>query len=104
VTAAADRRVVPAVRGPRAADEEKGAVMSDRRWVVTSDGERGLAEIAADLTVQGFTTDQVLDQIGVVIGAAPDDALDRLRGVPGVADVAPETQVDIGPPDAPITW
>jgi hypothetical protein len=79
-------------------------VASSKRWVVTSDGHRDLAQVAADLTVRGFTTEQQLDQIGVVIGTAPDDAVGRLRGVPGVADVSPETQIDIGPPDAPTTW
>ena len=79
-------------------------VADTSRWVVTTSGDRNLAEIAEDLTTRGFTTDQTLDEIGVIVGSAPNDLLDNLRSVPGVADISPETQIDIGPPDSPVTW
>ncbi len=75
------------------------------RWVVTTDGQRGLAEVAAELAGQGLATEQVLDGIGVIVGAAAADAGDRLRAVPGVAAVEEEPPpVDVGPPDSPTTW
>ena len=76
-----------------------------RRWVVTTDGQRDLAEVAADLTARGLAAEQVLDEIGVIVGAAPEDARERLQAVPGVAEVEPEPpRPDVGPPDAPVTW
>lgn len=74
------------------------------RWVVTTSGDRNFAEIAEDLTTRGFTTDQTLDEIGVIVGSAPNNLLDKLRSVPGVADISPEEQIDIDPPDSPVTW
>ena len=75
------------------------------RWVVTTDGQREVGEVAADLTARGLVTEQVLDQIGVIVGAAAADARDRLTEVPGVAAVETEPPgPDIGPPDAPVTW
>ena len=78
--------------------------MAGRRWVVTATGARPLNEIVADLTGHGFDIDQTLDQIGVIVGTATDDVVADLRGLDGIADVSPEGQVDIGPPDSPTTW
>ena len=74
------------------------------RWVVTTSGDRDLAEIAEELTTRGFNTDQTLGEIGVLVGSATSDVVDNLRSVPGVADISEEKQIDIGPPDSPVTW
>ena len=74
------------------------------RWVITTSGDRDLAEIAEELTTRGFTTDQTLGEIGVLVGSAPNDVLDNLRSVSGVEDISQENQIDIGPPDSPDTW
>ncbi len=42
--------------------------------------------------------DQVLGDIGCIIGSADDSCLEALRGVRGVIDVAPDVGIDIGPP------
>jgi hypothetical protein len=75
-----------------------------RGWIVTSSGDRPLRDLARDLTKTGFAVGQVLDEIGLITGAATDEIAERLRRIPGVADVSPEEVIDIGPPDAPVTW
>ena len=56
------------------------------------------------LTKSGIEVEQVLDEIGCVIGTASDDVVKQLRITPGVVDISQEPSVDIGPPDAPVTW
>lgn len=75
-----------------------------KKWIVTTSGERPLSDIKKKLTDSGFTIDEVMDEIGCITGAASDDVAEKLRSVPGITDVSPELQVDIGPPDAPVTW
>jgi hypothetical protein len=75
-----------------------------RTWIVTTSGDRPLGEIANDLKRTGFSIGQVLSEIGAITGSASDDVVAKLRAIPGVADVSPDTPIDIGPPDAPITW
>lgn len=71
-----------------------------KKWIVTTSGNRSLKDIRKELTDAGFDVDQELEDIGVIIGTS-DDA-ERLRKISGVADVSPDQEVDIGPPDAPI--
>lgn len=73
-----------------------------KRWIVTTSGDRSLSDIKKDLTKSGFAVEQVLDEIGVISGTTSDDNVERLRSVTGVADVSPDQQIDIGPPDAPV--
>lgn len=73
-------------------------------WIVTTSGDQPAAEIARKLQEAGFSVGQVLDEIGVITGAASDDVVEKLRAVPGIADVSPEGEADIGPPNAPVTW
>lgn len=75
-----------------------------KRWVITTSGDRPLKDVRKKLAESGFVVDKVLGEIGVITGAASDDDVGRLRSVSGVADVSPDEPVDIGPPDAPVTW
>lgn len=75
-----------------------------KRWVVTTSGDRPLGDLKKKLTKSGFEVEQVLDEIGCVIGTASDDVVKQLRSTPGVVDISQEPSVDIGPPDAPVTW
>jgi hypothetical protein len=76
-----------------------------KRWVVTTSGDRSLNEVKKNLKKAGFTIDQVLEEIGCITGAASDDVVRGLRAVPGVATVSAEAPpINIGPPDAPVTW
>lgn len=77
---------------------------SGKRWVVTMSSDRSLDDVKKNLSESGFAVDQVLDEIGCITGSGSDDVAKKLRGIPGVADVSAETPIDIGPPDAPVTW
>jgi hypothetical protein len=75
-----------------------------KRWTITLSDKRPLSEISNDLTKTGFAIEQVLTEIRCVTGTASDSVAKKLRSIPGVADVSPEHNIDIGPPDAEITW
>ena len=74
-----------------------------KRWVITTSGDRLLSDVRKDLIKSGFTVEQVLGEIGLIIGVAEDDVAERVRNVPGIIDVSPDEPVDIGPPDAPVS-
>lgn len=73
-------------------------------WVITSDGRRPMHELAQDLAAAELTVGQILEELGVVIGRAPEAAAAKLRAVPGVVDVSPEEPIDVGPPGSSDTW
>lgn len=72
-----------------------------QRWIVTTSGDRPAAAIAEDLARAGFRIEQTLGEFNVLIGRADQSRLNDLRSVPGVADVAADAPIDIGPPDPP---
>ena len=71
-----------------------------RRVHVTVQG-RGVDDALADLHRAGLEVDEALGGLGIVTGRAAPDAIERLRGIPGVT-VEPETGVQLPPPDAPV--
>ena len=73
-------------------------------WVVTTSGDRAIADVAKELSKAGFAVKQTLDQIGVITGAANPKAAQKARAIRGVADLSPEQKVDIGPPNSRETW
>ncbi|MGI4884744.1 MAG: hypothetical protein ACRYFR_07260 [Janthinobacterium lividum] len=73
-----------------------------KHWLVTASGEHPLREVEQHLTAAGFAVGQVLAEIGVITGAASDEVARRARALPGVADVSPDSPVDLDPPDAPV--
>lgn len=73
-----------------------------KKWIVTTSGKKSLSDVKKKLTESGFKVDQVMDEIGIITGTSSDDDVEKLRKVAGVADISPDEQVDIGPPDAPI--
>jgi glycine cleavage system aminomethyltransferase T len=72
-------------------------------WIITLTGEQPLPKAIAGLRKAGLEIDQVMDVIGVVTGSAGKAEVNKLRKVVGVADVSPDSAVDIGPPDAGIS-
>ena len=74
-----------------------------KRWVVTPSGDRSLSDVRKDLVESGFSVDQVLGAIGLITGIADDDVADKVRELPGVADISPEIPTDVGRPDAPVS-
>lgn len=78
--------------------------MAGKQWVVTTSGERPLADVAKDLRKKGFKVDEVLGEIGAITGEAADEVAEKVRSVEGVADVSVNVPIDIGPPDSTDTW
>jgi len=76
---------------------------SKRKYVVTTSSTRPVATVADELRRSGFTVAQVLDAIGIVMGSCTPAVAERLRAHPDVVDVSPDADVDIGPPDAPVS-
>ena len=71
--------------------------------VITTSGDRSIHDVANDLRAAGLEVDQVLEFTGTVTGSGHPQIAERLRSVPGVADVSPDHPIDIGPPGAPIS-
>lgn len=78
--------------------------MQKKTWVITTSGDRPMAEIAKDLSDAGFAIDQTLEHIGVFTGKSNDKVVGKARSVRGVSDVSPEQKIDIGPPNSRDTW
>ena len=75
-----------------------------KQWVVTLSRERPLSDVRRELEGAGFEVDQVLEEIGVVTGRSDEACAEKLRALAGVADVAADRPIDIGPPGSPDTW
>lgn len=75
-----------------------------RKWIITASGERSLSELKKELTDNGLKVEETMDEIGIISGEADEEAAKKMRSVRGVADVSPDNPIDIGPPDAPVTW
>lgn len=77
---------------------------NSKKWIVTANDKNVLGDVKKKLTENGFVVDQVLEEVCCITGSANEDIIGRLRTIPGVADVSPEGEINIGPPDAPTTW
>jgi len=75
-----------------------------KRWIVTTSGNKPLADIKKHLTEAGFSVEQVLSEIGCITGTASDDIAGKLRKIPGVSDVSPDTSAGIGLPGDSTVW
>ncbi len=96
------RKAVGKKRPVKKASRKPAAAKSN--WVVTTSGDRAIADVAKELSKAGFAVDRTLDQIGVITGKSNPKALQKVRAIRGVADVSPEQKVDIGPPNSRETW
>jgi hypothetical protein len=79
-------------------------VAERKTWSVTLSGERPPAEVRRDLAQAGFDIGAVLDAIGVITGEADAKAVAKARRIKGVASIAEDTAVGIGPPGSDPTW
>ena len=75
-----------------------------KKWVITLSPGRSPKDLRPDLEGAGFEVEQVMDAIGVVTGRSDEACAERVRSLPGVADVSGDEPIDIGPPGAPNTW
>lgn len=73
-------------------------------WIVTISEDQSINEIASRLSDEGLAIRDVLEEIGCITGSADDVTAERLKKVKGVVDIAPDMQLDIGPPGADETW
>lgn len=73
-------------------------------WIITISEDQSINEIASRLSDEGLSIRDVLEEIGCITGSADDVTAERLRKVKGVVDIAPDMQLDIGPPGADETW
>ena len=73
-------------------------------WIITISEDQAINEIASRLSDEGLTIRDVLEEIGCITGSADDVTAERLKQVKGVVDIAPDMQLDIGPPGADETW
>jgi len=67
-------------------------------WIVTVVPGHPLPALTSALAQAGFEVGEVLDAIGVITGRGTAAVAHALRALPGVADVAADGGVDIGPP------
>src|SRR6516225_8767113 len=72
--------------------------------IVTVSKNHNINNVARDLKAAGLEVEEKLDAVGIVTGKAHAKSVGRLRKVRGVVDVSPDHEVNIGPPDAPISW
>lgn len=75
-----------------------------KQWIVITSGEQPLDEISKALEEKGFTVDSKLDAIGQIIGSGTEDAKSKAMKIKGVADIQPSNDINIGSPDAEMTW
>lgn len=73
-------------------------------WIITISDNQSINDIATRLSAEGLTIREVLEEIGCITGAADDVTAERLKHIEGVLDIAPDIQIDVGPPGADETW
>lgn len=86
---------------PSAPKKEPGKAAG---WIVTTNNDRPIREVAQELSQAGFQVRDVLDEIGSITGSADSDAVAKARKIKGVADVAEDIQIDLGDPNSDQTW
>lgn len=61
-----------------------------------------LPGVAKELKAKGLKNVQVLEAVGIVLGKIAPARRQSLQSVQGVMGVEDQSQIDIGPPDAPV--
>jgi len=73
-------------------------------WLITISSDQPINEMATRLSAEGLTIQEVLEEIGCITGSADDATAERLKKIKGVVDIAPDMQIDMGPPGSDETW
>lgn len=73
-------------------------------WIVTISSDQSIKEIATRLSAEGLTIRDILEEIGCITGSADTATADRLKNIEGVVDIAPDMQIEVGPPGSEETW
>lgn len=74
-----------------------------KEWVVTLDPGTKADQARAALAKAGLHIEHVLGEIGVITGHGGAELGEALRKVRGVADVAEQAPIDVGPPDSSVS-
>ncbi len=78
---------------------------AEKKWIITLSGERPVNTVKKEMTASGFKSEQVLKDIGCIIGVANDAVIRKIRKIPGISDISEDRgEFNIGPPDSPVTW
>lgn len=73
-------------------------------WIITISDDQSISDIASRLSAEGLSIREMLEEIGCITGLADDVTAERLKRVTGVVDIAPDMQIDVGPPGSEDTW
>ncbi|KPQ30974.1 hypothetical protein [Halomonas sp. HL-93] len=73
-------------------------------WIITISNDQSINDIATRLSEEGLTVKEILEEIGCITGSADEITAERLKRVKGVVDIAPDMQIDVGPPGSEETW
>lgn len=73
-------------------------------WIITISNDQSINDIAARLSEEGLTVKEILEEVGCITGSADEVTAERLKRVKGVVDIAPDMQIDVGPPGSEETW
>lgn len=76
--------------------------MHDVTLTVADDHVGKIVEVAAAARAAGMRVDQVLDQVGVICGTAPEGCAPRLQALDGVDAVELGETYLVNPPDSPV--
>jgi hypothetical protein len=73
-------------------------------WIVTTKADRSIHDVAKDLAAAGFAVRNVLEEIGTITGSADGTKVGALKRIQGIEDIAADSEIHLGPPDADHTW
>ncbi|TVP46641.1 MAG: hypothetical protein EA345_12455 [Halomonas sp.] len=73
-------------------------------WIVTVSSDQPIREMATHLSAEGLAVKDVLEEVGCITGSADTATADRLKKIKGVLDIAPDIQINMGPPGSEETW
>ena len=76
---------------------------AQEEWTVTLAEGADASQVGAALVKAGLHIEHVLGEIGVITGRGDARLGAALRKVKGVAYVAKQARIDIGPPDSPVS-
>ncbi len=78
--------------------------MKQSEWIVTLTEKAPMASVTRRLEKMGFSVKEKLTEIRCVTGSATPAVAEQIRHLDGVADIAPNSEMHIDPPENGPTW
>ncbi len=72
-------------------------------WIVAATKERPIDDVAKDLAGIGFEVEDVLRDVGCIVGTASDEVAEAAEKVPGVAGISRDRPIHFGGAGSPGT-